>query len=89
MMFTAVGFDDEAIAHEKVDAAHFRDHHLSPQLDPGSPQSQPDHGLRTRLASGVASLREVQVCKTRRCHNRFRVGHVDHPFIQHRIQYNN
>ena len=86
-MLATVGFDDEAVAHEKVDAPHARNHHLSLQADSGGPQSQSDHRLRTRLAFGITPLGKVQARKTRRCHNRFRVCHVNHPVVQHRVQH--
>lgn len=87
VVLTAIGFDDEAIADEEVDAPDTRNLDLTLQSDSGGPQSQSDHRLRTRLASGVAPLGEVKACKPRRCHNRSRFRHVEDPLVQHRVQH--
>ncbi len=88
VVLSAVRFDDEPIAHKKIDAPYSRNHHLSAQVDSRGPQSQSDDRLGTRFALGVATLGKIVGCEPRRCHDRFGVGHLDHPLVQHRVQHN-
>ena len=89
MVLAAVRFDDEAIAHEKVDAAHSRNRHLSPQVDSRGPQSQSDRSSPYPTRSwGRIARRDSGVRSRDAATNRSRVSHRDHPLVQHRVQHN-